>query len=55
MTISDKNTRMPLTIPKILKADLEEIAEKENRSLNNLIVTVLKEYRDKIKREERVE
>lgn len=47
MTISDDNTRYPLTINKILKADLEKIAENENRSLNNLIVTVLKEYRDK--------
>lgn len=46
MTISDKNTRIPLTINKILKSDLEKIAEKENRSLNNLIVTVLKNYRD---------
>lgn len=51
MTISDKNTRMPLTISKILKADLEKIAEKENRSLNNLIVTILKTHVDKIKRE----
>lgn len=53
MTISDKNTRIPLTIDKILKVDLEEIAEKDNRSLNNLIITVLKEYRDKIKREKK--
>lgn len=41
--ISDNNTRMNLTIPKELKMQLEEIAKLQNRSLNNLIITILKE------------
>lgn len=43
-TISDKNTRTLLTISKELKKELEKIAKDQNRSLNNLIVTVLKDY-----------
>lgn len=44
--ISDKNTRTMITISKELKKQLEEIAKEENRSLNNLMVTVLKNYVD---------
>lgn len=44
--ISDKNTRTTITISKELKKQLEEIAKEENRSLNNLMVTVLKNYVD---------
>lgn len=40
----EKKTRTALTIEKDLKATLEKIALKENRSLNNLIITVLKDY-----------
>lgn len=46
MTISDDNTRYPLTINKKLKGELEKIAKKEKRSLNNLIIYVLEKYRD---------
>lgn len=42
--LADNNTRYSLTIPKDLKAQLEMVAEKQNRSLNNLIVTILKNY-----------
>lgn len=42
--LADNNTRYSLTIPKDLKTQLEMLAEKQNRSLNNLIVTVLKNY-----------
>lgn len=42
--ISDNNTRYPLTISKVLKKDLEKEANKQNRSLNNLIITVLEDY-----------
>lgn len=38
------NMRTTLTIPKSLKAQLELIAKDENRSVNNLIVTVLDKY-----------
>lgn len=42
--ISENNTRTLITIPKKLKEELEKIATEENRSLNNLIVTTLKNY-----------
>ena len=42
--ISNEKTRYALTLEKGLKAQLEEEAKKQNRSLNNLIETVLKEY-----------
>ena len=45
-TISDKNTRTALTISKELKKELEQIAKEQNRSLNNLMITVLKNYED---------
>ena len=39
--ISDKNTRTLITIPKELKTKLEEIAKNQNRSFNNLVITIL--------------
>lgn len=36
--------RTTLTIPKSLKSQLELLAKNENRSVNNLIVTVLYKY-----------
>ena len=44
--ISDKNIRTNITISKELKAILEDIAKEQNRSLNNLIITILKDYVD---------
>lgn len=38
------NMRTTLTIPKSLKSKLEVLAKNENRSVNNLIVTVLYKY-----------
>ncbi len=38
------NMRTTLTIPKSLKSKLELLAKNENRSVNNLIVTVLYKY-----------
>lgn len=46
MAIGKDKTRMNLTIAKDLKNKLEQIAKEENRSLNNLIITILE---DKIK------
>lgn len=47
MAISDKNTRVMITISKELKAELVEKARAENRTLNNLIVTyILKAIKD---------
>lgn len=42
--IADANTRTNITIPKDLKAKLELIATEQNRSFNNLVITVLKEF-----------
>ena len=44
MSISKDNTRTQLTISKELKKQLEEIAKEQNRSFNNLIITILKDY-----------
>lgn len=42
--ISNKNTRTLITIPKELKEQLENVAVEENRSFNNLIITILKDH-----------
>lgn len=47
MSISKDNVRANLIINRELKAKLQEIAEKENRSFNNLVITVLKDYVEK--------
>lgn len=44
MAISDIKTRTMLTIEKESKKQLEQIAKEQNRSLNNLIETIIKEY-----------
>jgi predicted HicB family RNase H-like nuclease len=44
MAISKDNTRTLITIPKELKKQLEEIAKQDNRSFNNLVVKILKDY-----------
>ncbi len=42
--VSELNTRTSITIPKDLKSTLEQIAKKQNRSFNNLVITILKDY-----------
>lgn len=44
MSISESKTRTIITIEKSVKEELTRIAKEENRSLNNLIETILKEY-----------
>lgn len=44
MTISKDNTRTSITIPKDLKKELEDIAKEQNRSFNNLVITILKDF-----------
>lgn len=44
MSISKDNTRTNLTISKELKTKLEELAKQENRSFNNLVITILENY-----------
>lgn len=43
-TISKLNTRTNITIAKELKKELEEIAKTQNRSFNNLVITILKDF-----------
>jgi predicted HicB family RNase H-like nuclease len=44
VSISDKNLRRNITFPKELLAELQKAAKIENRSLNNLVITVLMDY-----------
>lgn len=44
MAIAESNVRTNIAMPKELKSKLEELAKKENRSFNNLVVTILKEH-----------
>ncbi|MGQ8855373.1 ribbon-helix-helix protein, CopG family [Bacillus sp. SRB_8] len=44
MVISKDKTRYSLSIEKEVKEKLEQEAKKQNRSLNNLIETILKNY-----------
>lgn len=44
MTISKDNTRTNITISKELKQKLEAIAKEQNRSFNNLVITILKDF-----------
>lgn len=48
MSISSENTRTIITISKELKAKLEEIAKKEHRSFNNLVVYILEEFAENL-------
>lgn len=42
--ISNSKTRIAITIPKDLKLKAEIIANQENRSFSNLVVTLLDDY-----------
>lgn len=42
--IGEDKTRVIVTLPKELKETLSEIAKEENRSLTNLIVTILRDF-----------
>jgi predicted DNA-binding protein len=42
--ISENNTRVLVTMPKETKEKLEKLAKEDNRSVNNLILTVINKY-----------
>ena len=42
--IAEHKTKTTILMEKTLKSDLEMLAKSENRSFNNLMVTVLTEY-----------
>ena len=44
MTIGKDKTRTNITIKKYLKKELEDIAKEQNRSFNNLVITILKNF-----------
>ena len=44
--ISKDNTTLNFVIPKELKTQFEELAKKENRSMGNLLVKLIKDYLD---------
>ena len=46
MTIGKDKTRTNITIEKELKVKLEKLAKQDNRSFNNLVITILKSYVD---------
>lgn len=52
--ISDDNTTMSFVIPKILKEELGIIATKENRSMSNLLCTLVDNYIQLNKKQERL-
>ena len=47
MSISKDKVRSNLIIEKDLKYKLEKVAKDENRSFNNLVITILKDYINK--------
>jgi fructose-1,6-bisphosphatase/sedoheptulose 1,7-bisphosphatase-like protein len=49
MSTEKKTTRTNITIEIALKKELEVIAKEQNRSFNNLIITVLKKYKEELK------
>jgi len=44
MAISQDKVRTIITIPKDLKEKLEKIAKQDNRSFNNLVIKILKDF-----------
>lgn len=44
MAIAEHKTRTLITLEKIVKEKLEQIAKEENRSFSNLVETILKDY-----------
>ena len=52
--ISEDNTTMSFVIPKTLKEELGAIAIKENRSMSNLLCTLVDNYVQLNRRQERL-
>lgn len=52
--ISEDNTTMSFVIPKTLKVELGSIATKENRSMSNLLCTLVDNYVQLNKQQERL-
>ena len=52
--ISKDNTRTNITIPKTLKAELEALAKQDQRSFNNLVIKILTNYAEKMRKEGKI-
>lgn len=52
--LSEKNTTMSFAIPKDLKNEIGIISQKENRSMSNLIVSLLSDYTQLYKQKEKL-
>jgi len=50
MAVGSDKTRTIITLPTELKMKLEELAEQDNRSLNNLMVKILIDYVESIEK-----
>ena len=44
MPVSDKNTRLMVTLPREIAKKVKEKAEKENRTVSNAVQTIILEY-----------
>ena len=44
MAVCEDKVRTNITFPKELKSELEEIAKKDGRSFNNLVIKVLSDF-----------
>lgn len=44
MAISESNTRILVTLPKDIMKKIEDDARKEDRSISNMILRIIKEY-----------
>lgn len=44
MTISNENDRLTIIIPKYLKDQIKDLADRENRSMGNYVAHILEEY-----------
>lgn len=49
MAVGEDKVRTNITFPKELKSKLENLAEKDSRSFNNLVIKILAEYVENIK------
>ena len=47
MAVSKNNIRVPITIPKELKQQLDELAKEDKRTFSNLCAKILSDYVDR--------
>jgi len=50
MAVSKKNTRVLVTMPRELREKLREMANKENRTLSNFVLTIIQKYLEELEK-----